>query len=147
MLVFVIVCIIVAILCFRMAVKTGKASRAKKQEQQKLKESLSAKTCETFNVVGVTFDNDDGSSRQDILEENFENDPIDECFLVPYIYEGEDAISVRNWCNEMVGNISRTDVAQVRCLMDKEYYAELDVFDFYDDDDNQIFSAKVNIYY
>lgn len=147
MLVFIVVCIIVSILCFRMAVKTSKASKAEKQERQKLKESLSAKTCKTFRVVGVTFDNDDGSSRQEILRETLESHPFDKCILVPYLYDGEDAISVQNCCGETVGNISKADVARVRSLMNKEYYSELDVFDFYDDNDVQMFSADVNIYY
>ena len=147
MLVFIVVCIIVAVLCFRMAVKTSKASKAEKQEQNKLKESLSTKTCKTFRVVGVTFDNVDGSSRQEILEETFECHPVDRCILVPYLYEGEDAISVQNCYDEIVGNISKNDVARVRSLMDKNYYAELEIFDFYDDDDRQMFSADVNIYY
>lgn len=147
MLVFIVVCIIVVILCFRMAVKTSRATKAKKQEQQKLKESVSAKTCKTFRVVGVTFDNDDGSSRQEILKETFKSHPIDKCSLVPYTYEGENAIYVQNCYDEIVGNVSRNDVDRVRSLMGKEYYAELEIFDFYDDDDNQMFTADVNIYY
>ncbi len=56
-------------------------------------------------VVGVTFDNDDGTSRQDIIAMLGENEALK---LEPYKYEGEPAIGVYETRRHMqVGNLKK----------------------------------------
>lgn len=69
-----------------------------------------------YKVVGVTFDNDDGSSRQEILKQmHFREPPYNKPFdleLRPYDYEGEQAVAVCA-AGQMIGNISRDDLPEV----------------------------------
>lgn len=81
-----------------------------------------------FRVVGVTFDNDDGPSRnrQEILREIEADCPRPEAIsLEVYDYEGEPAVGVF-YHGEQVGNIAKSDLSVVLPLMDK--YAGLSDF-------------------
>lgn len=69
-----------------------------------------------YKVVGVSFDNADGSSRQDILKKmHFREPPFNKPFdleLRPYDYEGEQAVAVCA-AGQIIGNISRDDLPEV----------------------------------
>ena len=69
-----------------------------------------------YKVVGVSFDNADGSSRQDILKTmHFREPPFNKPFdleLRPYDYEGEQAVAVCA-AGQIIGNISRDDLPEV----------------------------------
>ena len=55
-------------------------------------------------IVGVTFKNDDGTSRQDIIESCTEGESLS---LEHYYYKGEDAFKVTNVYGEVLGNLKK----------------------------------------
>lgn len=57
----------------------------------------------TLKVVGVSFTNGDGSSRQKIISKMVPGEAI---VLKPYFYKGDKAVGVYNSRSEMIGNIS-----------------------------------------
>lgn len=71
----------------------------------------------TIRVVGVTFDNEDGTNRQNILRHiRFRDPPFDDADvcaeLHPYDFNGEDAIAVLV-ADQMIGNIPKTRVSEI----------------------------------
>lgn len=78
----------------------------------------------SFRVAGVTFDNDDGSSRQDILRHiKFRDNPYaspDEDILVDFVesdYNGELALAV-TLNGYQVGFVPRTMIRKVKAALD-----------------------------
>ena len=55
-------------------------------------------------IVGVTFKNDDGTSRQDIIESCTEGESLS---LEHYYYKDEDAFKVTNVYGEILGNLKK----------------------------------------
>lgn len=55
-------------------------------------------------VAGVTFKNDDGSDRQEIIGEMRDDEDIE---LEPYLYKGDPAVYVKNSSGEIIGNVPR----------------------------------------
>lgn len=55
-------------------------------------------------IVGVTFKNDDGTSRQDIIESCTEGESLS---LEHYYYKDEDAFKVTNVYGEVLGNLKK----------------------------------------
>ncbi|WP_277098338.1 hypothetical protein [Dialister invisus] len=103
-----------------------------------------------FKVKGVTFDNEDGSDRQEILKRN---KPVVgktevNVELRKYLYQGEDAIGVYI-NNEMVGNVPKENVNKVNQIMDspsaKIKSANIDSFE--DDYCNEIYCMNVTLSY
>lgn len=71
----------------------------------------------TIRVVGVTFDNENGTNRQNILRHiRFRDPPFDDvevcAELHPYDFNGEDAISVLV-ADQTIGNIPKTRVQEI----------------------------------
>lgn len=71
----------------------------------------------TIRVVGVTFSNDDGTNRQDILRHiRFRDPPFDDAEvcaeLRPYDFNGEDAICVMV-ADQTIGNIPKARVPEI----------------------------------
>lgn len=99
-----------------------------------------------FPVAGVTFDNDDGTSRQEILQEICEGelDGIDEnCWLNPYLYNGEMALGVMTSFG-CVGNIRHNDVDTVlERIKTSKTGARLQAELFETDDGREIYRADV----
>jgi hypothetical protein len=103
-----------------------------------------------FKVKGVTFDNDDGTDRQEILKRN---EPIVgksevNLELRKYLYKGESAIGVYI-NNEMVGNVPKDEVNKVNKIMDnpnaKVKSASINSFE--DDYCNVIYCMDVTLSY
>lgn len=97
------------------------------------KRSVVSSVRDGFPVAGVTFRNDDGTSRQKILRElcdgeDFVSVPVE---LEPYEYKGEDAVRVVT-PEGCVGNIRREDVEDVMEMLEdgpKEIYMEINTFE------------------
>lgn len=106
----------------------------------------------TFDVVGVTFKNDDGESRQEILEFMYEyshkkNAKKIKASLKPYKYKGESALAV--WADGVqVGNIAADEVLDVEKLISKIVDAELVINYFVAEDKGgkTMYSAKIVLY-
>ena len=103
-------------------------------------------TSPVFPVAGVTFDNEDGSSRQELLREICEG-PLqgddESCWLDPYFYNGEMALHVMTG-GGCVGNIRRSDVQEVLgCIKASEHGARLEAELFEAEDGRKIYRADV----
>lgn len=106
--------------------KKGKtAEAAQKTEPVPAPAPRSAEKYEFYPVktVGVTFNNDDGTSRQELIEKMYYKDPPFEdkelqLELEPYEYKGEPAFKVVvNGCQ--IGNLSRHDAKYAARNMDR----------------------------
>lgn len=97
-------------------------------------------------VAGVTFKNDDGSSRQIILKTVAESDSYTDstAYLERYDFEGKDAISVSTVFG-MVGNIRHSDVQKVLPILEGNYIARIYPETFEDENDKTIYRADVKI--
>jgi len=60
-----------------------------------------------FKIAGITFKNEDGSNRQDIVKKLSEGDTL---LLKTYDYKGNKAIGVYTEDNKQIGNIKEEDV-------------------------------------
>lgn len=95
-------CIVIAAACIFFALK-GKRQQTAAADIAPASASGSriAETIRT-KIVGVTFDNDDGESRQDILSRM---DGSEEITVEKYTYNGEPAAYVK-WDGKILGNLS-----------------------------------------
>ncbi len=108
---------------YQQALKEQKEEEYRKARLQKIAVQSASKEV-TFRVAGVTFDNDDGSSRQEILRHlRFRDEPyVDEDaeLMVNFVeseYEGQLAIEV--WINDyQVGHVPKSKISQVKAAMD-----------------------------
>lgn len=98
-------CIVIAAVCFLLARKPEKEA-AGQQATPRATGALAAgsRIAETIRtkVVGVTFQNDDGESRQDILSRMTGNEEIE---IEKTTYNGEPAAYVK-WDNKILGYLS-----------------------------------------
>jgi len=100
-----------------------------------------------FPVAGVTFKNEDGSSRQAILRriEKGQIKDFDTDFEL-YNYEGSPAIHVL--CDGMcVGNVPKKYISSVEQIWDEIVIASLEVESFEDDYGKTIYRADVHVAY
>lgn len=122
----------------------------KKPEKQKaarqVPENAPEQPVYMFAVAGVTFKNDDGSSRQSILKkvERSDNYSDSTAYLEKYTYEGRPAISVSTVYG-CVGNIRHNDVNTVLPLIEGAYIARIYAEHFEDENDKTIYRADVKI--
>ena len=86
-------------------------------------------------VAGVTYDNEDGSSRQRILKAAMAEETSGSITLELYDYRGTDAIAVL-YDGEEIGNIPKNRVAEVKAVMDRITGAHLDVDRFRPEDED-----------
>lgn len=80
-------------------------------------------------VAGVTFNNEDGSSRQDLLRYIHDNAIKDDISLDTYEYKGEPAVRVL-YGNACIGNIPKEDVGRVMRVFEKINRATINVESF-----------------
>lgn len=97
-------------------------------------------------LAGVTFDNEDGRSRQKILRELKANDGVCDLELEPFTWKGSDAVRVIV-DGEVAGNIRKSDVPKVMEIFDRIENAHVDVETFTNDDDERIYRADLTIIY
>ncbi len=84
--------------CRKKNVKAENKAASENARSEKLKIAETIRT----KVVGVTFDNEDGENRQDILEQMT---GAEEITVQKYKYNGEPAAYVK-WGNKIIGNLS-----------------------------------------
>ena len=85
-------------------------------------------------IAGVTYDNEDGSSRQRILKAAMAEEACGSITLELYDHRGADAIAVL-YDDKEIGNIPKSRVAEVKAVMDRITAAHLDVGRFRPEDD------------
>lgn len=97
-----------------------------------------------YRVVGVTFDNEDGASRQDILEAIANAEPpyeVCEVSLDRYEYREETAVAV-NVNGDQIGNISKKDIDEV---LDDLGRAERIVLNVHGGENGKSYGASVTL--
>ena len=98
-------CIVIAAVCFLLARKPTKEAAGQQAAPRAAGEPVTgSRIAETIHtkVVGVTFQNDDGESRQDILSSMTGDEEIE---IEKTIYNGEPAAYVK-WGNKILGYLS-----------------------------------------
>ena len=120
---------------------------------QKSKREIARENAQTFDfsVAGVTFNNDDGTSRQAILKKILdEKEPFEygaDYILDSYEYNGEDAVRVLANDEYMIGNVPKDKVDFVLSLAGKITDMEVTVYDFESDEGKTIYAADVTVFY
>lgn len=98
-------------------------------------------------VAGVTYNNEDGSSRQKILKNIVKNeDGTAYGSLEQYDYKGSPAIRVVT-DEGCIGNIRKNDVEDVLAVMEKIKYVTVNAESFENDDGKTVYRADVVIGY
>lgn len=117
----------------RMLHEKLRAEQAERQQRQTAWENEHGKI--TTKLVGVTFDNDDGTSRQRILKGAMADECCGSIELENYTHNGADAILV-SYEGQGIGNIPKNRVAEVLAVMDRITGASLNVERFVPDDED-----------
>jgi hypothetical protein len=97
---------------------TASESAARDAERQA---RLDARGFIETSVAGVTFKNDDKTSRQQLIKSFMQADEIGETLsisLIPYEYDGAPAISVEI-NDKCIGNIKKDDVSRIMAVKDR----------------------------
>lgn len=123
------------------------AENARKEEWNRTHGNIYTK------LVGVTFKNDDGSSRQSILKEFAASGKTNDVELEIYDYQGEPAIRAK-WEGLCCGNIPKTKVKDILAVADRieiismwvETFTPEDVDDDYDDKGRIVRASRDKIY-
>lgn len=97
-------CLVIAVVCAFFGKKSGAAPQERKAAAPKPAAASGSRIAETIRtkIVGVTFENEDGENRQDILSRMTGDEDIT---VEKYIYNGEPAAYVK-WGNKVLGNLS-----------------------------------------
>ena len=98
-------CIVIAAVCFLLARKPAREAAGQQATQRTTgAPAAGSRIAETIRtkVVGVTFQNDDGESRQDILSRMIGDEEIE---IEKTTYNGEPAAYVK-WGNKILGYLS-----------------------------------------
>lgn len=125
------------------------AQKAEVEAQKELWEKTHGRL--VTKIAGVTFENDDGSSRQKYLKEAYVNQSDGTISFESYEYHGEPAIRVL-YDDMCIGNIPKDKVQAVMDVIDRITAAHLDVERFLPDDDDDrsrevIYRADLTIVY
>ena len=104
-----------------------------------------------FKIAGVTFRNDDGTSRQDILKRMYaiqEAGVLDEIDIQDYDYNGELAYGVY-YNDEQFGNIKRQDIAEMDEAMNSDGITScaIEIYHFRNEDGKKIYCANLTLYW
>ena len=103
------------------------------------------KEVKTIRIAGVTFNNDDGTSRQKILAECLTNGK-NKAKFIKYNFDGEKAIRVITEYG-VIGNIPREEVQNVLSKVDLMEDITMDIKTFKNDSGKKIFYCDLIIEY
>lgn len=130
------------------------AARAAEEQAAAAKREEWEKTHGRFvtNIAGVTFNNDDGSSRQNYLRDLEARGGEGEVTLEEYYYKGHPAVHVMI-NGKCIGNIPKDRVQEALDIMDKEItfaHLNIETFEPYDEDEDRpkkIYRADLTMVY
>lgn len=135
----------------------GEIERRKQEKAlAKIPHSERYKDCNNIHtkIVGVTFKNDDGSSRQDYLCHLHNGE---ELFLTEYIYEESPAFHVCNKHGKCLGNLAEDIAQKIKAKYDEKekivFVEEVNSFDrneLYNrkrEEEDYIYYCKIVIYF
>lgn len=89
--------------------------------------------CLYFRVVGVTFENDDGSSRQKYISKLHEGDPLG---MESFDYEGSVAFHILDENDHCIGNLPKDHVQFILDHYNAGHRIELSAFEILGRDEN-----------
>lgn len=97
-----------------------------------------------FRAAGVTFKNDDGSSRQHYISELYEGQRL---FLVPFEYEGSPAYHITDCYDRCIGNVPSAYVNDICAHLSAGHRLECSVSELlgYDEDGHRIDGYNLGI--
>lgn len=97
-------CIVIGAVCAFFAAKKAAEPQEKRSAAPTPAAASGSRIAETIRtkIVGVTFDNEDGENRQDILQTMTGNEDIT---VEKYTYNGEPAAHIK-WGSKVLGNLS-----------------------------------------
>ncbi len=130
------------------AAAVEKAAQASERAAQRAEYEERHGKIET-TVAGVTFDNEDGTSRQRILKKFLRDNGYDageEATLQQYEYNGKPAVYVLLQ-GQIIGNVPKTHTAEVIRIIDRVEFAAVHVRRFRSDEGEQIYNADLTIEY
>lgn len=140
-LLFLIIGLILVLIQFVRDKKTA-AAKAKEDVIKKAEERKKAIAIKQFlkiecEVKGVTFDNEDGTSRQRILSQASRKDEYQTVTLSPYKYKGENAVHIL-LDGKCVGNVPANLANKVVSILNDvvESWIVIDSFTAKDEDDD-----------
>ena len=107
-----------------------------------------------FRLAGVTYKNDDGTSRQDLLKEVLASDCQGDTSVEDYEYNGKPAVRLL-YDGHILGNVPQTVVPEFLKIIDEIDSVNLDIQTFtpkdadddWDDDDRPRRKSKEKIYF
>lgn len=107
-----------------------------------------------FRLAGVTFTNDDGTSRQNLLREVLASGCQGETELEEYEYRGKPAVRLL-YDGHILGNVPQSSVSDFLEIIDRidsvnldiQTFTPTDVDDDWDDDDRPRRKSKEKIYF
>lgn len=100
----------------------------------------------SLNVAGVTFDNEDGTSRQKLIENLHVGQKLK---LVPYLFKNTDAVYVKTLNNKILGNIPSKHVKQIIDKLSKNLIKDVvvkEVEKFTNEDNQEIYYLKIKFF-
>lgn len=141
---------IVAIIAAAVLGFLGYRAYKRKDEPAKQAEQPAAARCFRTKAAGVTFDNEDGTSRQDILRACPKND-IDDYETVNgsvelIEYRGEPAFRIFIG-RDCIGSIPKDDMPKMLKIKDKISSVTVTPDEFTNDEGKRLMRADVNIWY
>lgn len=89
----------------------------------------------TFKVAGVTFENEDGKSRQALLKKAYSADCMGTVTFEEYKYRGKPAVKVL-YDGSAIGNVPADKVREFLDVSDRITYVDLDIQKFTPEDDD-----------
>ena len=113
----------------------------------KYKNDFNEKDIRSFSlkVVGVTFKNDDGTDRQKIIAKLHVGDELK---LLPYKYNGKNAVYVMTQSNMIVGNIPSKNTTEICNKLEKNEIVRITVkklANFINEENETIYYLIINI--
>ena len=99
-----------------------------------------------LKVAGVTFTNEDQTSRQELISNLKVGNKL---ILQPYIFEGRDSVYVKNAAMQVLGNIPRQNTKEVIDMLTSNKIIKVlvsDINSFKNENNKKIFYLKIRLY-
>ena len=109
------------------------------------KEKPKQKYIRQYKIAGVTFNNEDGISRQKLIKEMHDGDLVK---IEKYIYNNKLAIKIMNENNQQIGNVSENDINNLLNIYDKTNKTEIfNIGSFINEFGKKIYYAELIVHF
>lgn len=98
-----------------------------------------------YGIAGVTFKNDDGTSRQKLIKNMNDGDSV---VIEKYNFNGDIAIKIINKKGEQIGNLKEKDIKNLLEIYDKIYKTEIfNIRSFIGEKGKEIYAADLVVHF